>query len=199
MKKYILLLFHIIYLNIVGFSQSKNAVIYDKSPSVSYYFDWINSEWPGSHHQKILANLEFFQWMKDEYDMQLDLYLMDAGNLDQSPHWVEGAVSREEGLQYAYGSVEGERFRRKFPDGIEPLFEKAAYMNTNMGIWLGPDGYGETEQDALARQNMIVDFSRKYNFGIFKFDRACTDLRPEKEKYFIQTMKKCRGGQRCLL
>ena len=175
------------------FSQPRNSLIDKNYPSISYYFDWINSEWPGSHEQKVLANLEFFKWMKKTYDMQLDLYLMDAGNLDRSPGWVEEADTREEGLRYAYGDVNDKRFRSKYPNGIDPMFELASSMGTKMGIWLGPDGFGETLQDAIERQNMIVDFTRKYRFGIFKFDRACTDLRPDKEKYFIEMLKKCRS------
>jgi len=39
---------------------------------------------------------------------------------------------------------------------------------------------------------MLVKLYRDYHFELFKFDRACSDLCPEKQQYFIETLAACR-------
>lgn len=172
--------------------EDKKGGITEKTPSRSNYFDWINSEWPGSHQEKVMANLDFFEWMNHNYGMQLDIYHIDAGNIDRSPNWIPEAQSWEEGLAMAYGHIDDQRIREKFPEAFKPIVEKANGINTRMGIWLGPDGYGNTPEEAAKRRNMLVNFCKDYNMGLFKFDRACTDLSPENEDEFIKTMELCR-------
>ncbi len=169
------------------------SIINEKTPSRSNYFDWINSEWPGSNQEKVLANLDFFEWLHKEYGMQLDIYHMDAGNIDRSPGWIPEAKDYEEGKLLAYGHIDDARVREKFPDGFKSIVEKANGINTRMGIWLGPDGYGTTEEEAEKRTSMLVDFCKNYNFALFKFDAACTNLKPENEGKFIKTMELCRS------
>jgi len=169
------------------------SIINENTPSRSNYFDWINSEWPGSHQDKVLSNLDFFKWLYKEYGMQLDIYHMDAGNIDRSPDWISEAKDHGEGVTLAYGHIDDSRVREKFPDGFKSIVEKANGINTRMGIWLGPDGYGTTVEEADKRTSMLVDFCRNYNFAVFKFDAACTNLRPENEDKFINTISLCRS------
>ena len=61
-----------------------------------------------------------------------------------------------------------------------------------MGLWGGPDGYGESESDALSRREFLVHLCRDYNWALFKFDAVCGELRPEKRKEFEKTLVKCR-------
>jgi len=156
------------------------------TPSKAIYFDWINRNWYGSNEKKVEANLKFFKWLHDEYGMQLDIYLMDAADIDQGPN-----CAADPGLP-AYGSLETPWFKKRFPHGFGPLAELAKSFNCRLGVWLGPDGYGKTKDEALKRKEMLVKFCKEYNFALFKFDACCSDLSPENQKYFIETMKECR-------
>ncbi len=173
--------------------QKKAEPITEKTPSKSNYFDWINSEWPGSHQEKVMSNLDFFEWMHNDYGMQLDIYHIDAGNIDRSPYWIPDANSHKEALELCYGYIDDERVRSKFPEAFKTIVDKADGIGTRMGIWLGPDGYGTTPEETEKRRTMLVNFCRDYNFGLFKFDAACTDLDPENEDEFIKTMELCRS------
>ena len=118
--------------------------------------------------------------------MQLDIYLMDAADIDQGP-----ICAPDPGLP-AYGSLETPWFKKRFPNGFGPLVELARSFNCRLGVWLGPDGYGKTREEALKRKEMLVKFCKDYNFALFKFDACCSDLSPENQKYFIETMQECR-------
>lgn len=172
-----------------SFSQETHTpaqVINEFTPSRAVYFDWINRNWYGSNQKKIEANLRFFKWLHDEYGMQLDIYLMDAGDIDQGPNWADA-----HGLS-TYGSLETAWFKRRFPDGFAPLVDLARSFNCRLGIWLGPDGYGTTAEEAVKRKEMLVKFCKEYNFALFKFDACCSDLSNDNQQYFIETMKECR-------
>ncbi len=161
-------------------------LINETTPSKSVYFDWINRNWYGSNQNKIEANLKFFKWLHDEYGMQLDIYLMDAADIDQGPNCAAYI-----GLP-AYGSLETSWFKKRFPGGFGPIADMAKSFDCRLGVWLGPDGYGNTKDEALKRKEMLVKFCREYNFALFKFDACCSDLSPENQKYFIETMQECR-------
>ena len=156
------------------------------TPSKSIYFDWINRNWYGSNEKKIEANLNFFKWLHDEYGMQLDIYLMDAGDIDQGPNCAPDIDIP------TYGSLETPWFQKRFPNGFGPLVKLAKSFNCRLGVWLGPDGYGKTTEEAEKRKEMLVRFCKEYNFELFKFDACCSDLSPENQKYFIETMQECR-------
>jgi hypothetical protein len=173
--------------NISGQIDTARAkAIHEFTPSKAIYFDWINRNWYGSNQKKVEANLRFFKWLHEEYGMQLDIYLMDAGDIDQGPN-----CANSHGLP-AYGSLETEWFKRRFPDGFDPLVELAQSFNCRLGIWLGPDGYGTTTEEATIRKEMLVKFCKEYNFALFKFDACCSDLARENQKHFIETMQECR-------
>ena len=167
-------------------STKTNKGIDKFTPSKAIYFDWINRNWYGSNEKKVEANLNFFKWLHDEYGMQLDIYLMDAADIDQGPN-----CASDIGLP-AYGSLETPWFKKRFPHGLRPLVELAKSFNCRLGVWLGPDGYGKTPEEALKRKEMLVKFCKEYNFALFKFDACCSDLSPENQKYFIETMQECR-------
>jgi len=130
-------------LTVQAAAQEKAAgAVTENTPSKSIYFDWINRNWSGSNENKIKANLEFFKWLHDEYGMQLDIYLMDAGDIDQGPNCAPPSNLA------TYGSMETEWFKQRFPHGFEPLVKLAASFGCRLGIWLGPDGYGKTGDEA---------------------------------------------------
>lgn len=149
----------------------------ESTPSLAQYFSWINHTNEGPTEKQTLANLGFFQWMHDEFGMKLDIYAFDAGAIDGAGF---------------YGSMKSKRFKRQFPNGFGPIAEAAATFGCRLGIWGGPDGFGETEADARERIEQMVSLCRDYNFMLFKFDSVCGKLRPEKIKYFIEMMTECR-------
>ena len=167
-------------------SELNNKTINESTPSKSIYFDWINHNWFGPNEKKVEANLKFFKWLHDEYGMQLDIYLMDAADIDQGPN-----CAPDPGLP-AYGSTETPWFKNRFPNGFKHLAELAKSFNCRLGVWLGPDGYGNTKEEAMKRKEMLVSFCRDYHFSLFKFDACCSDLSPENQKYFIETIQECR-------
>ncbi len=149
----------------------------EKTPSRAQYFSWINNTNEGATEEHSQINLDFFKWLQDEYGMQLDIYAFDAGALD--------------GKRF-YGSVKSDRFKKQFPSGFDPIVEKAKSIGTRLGIWGGPDGFGDSPEEEAERTEQMVKLCRDYNFALFKFDAVCGPLRPEKEDAFINMMEKCR-------
>lgn len=149
----------------------------DKTPSKAQYFSWINNTNEGATEQHTQTNLDFFKWLKDEYGMQLDIYAFDAGAID--------------GKRF-YGSMKSDRFKQQFPYGFDSIYHKASELGIRLGVWGGPDGFGETTEDELERTEQMVSLCRDYDFALFKFDAVCGPLRPEKEDAFINMMQQCR-------
>lgn len=149
----------------------------EQSPSRAQYFSWINNTNEGTTEEQTLINLDFFKWLQDEYGMILDIYAFDAGAID--------------GKRF-YGDIHSERFKKQFPNGFDPLYKKAKSINTRLGVWGGPDGFGDTEKEKQARIDQMVSLCKDYEFALFKFDAVCGPLRPEKEDAFIEMMKACR-------
>ena len=57
----------------------------------------------------------------------------DAGNID--------------GPRY-YGSTKTDKFKNQFPNGFKPIYDKAKSFGCRLGVWLGPDGFGDTPEQA---------------------------------------------------
>ncbi|MEN1783628.1 MAG: hypothetical protein AAGF77_00685 [Bacteroidota bacterium] len=150
----------------------------EKTPSRSQYFSWINHTNEGPSEAQTLANLNFFKWLRETYGMQVDIYAFDAGAWD--------------GRNF-YGHQYPERFKTQFPNGFQKVFENAASINTRLGIWGGPDGFGNSKDEELERSNFMVGLCRDYNFALFKFDGVCGHLRPEKQDAFARMMTQCRN------
>lgn len=109
-----------------------------------------------------------FAELNKKYGMRLDIYAWDAGNLD--------------GAGEGYGNPDGEKLRAQYPRGYAPIAEYAAACGTRLGVWGGADGYGDTEEEAEKRRNILVSLCRDYRFGLFKFDTVCGVLRENKRK-----------------
>ncbi len=148
------------------------------TPSKPQYFSWINSTNEGSTEAQTLANLDYFRWLKDTYGMQLEIYAWDAGNLD--------------GSRETYENFESPKIKKQFPNGYAPLAEAAEKIGIRLGVWCGPDGFGNTEEEAAARHELMVSLCRDYHFAEFKIDGVCGQLRPEKRENFVKMMKECR-------
>jgi|GEM_PF-1560902 len=151
--------------------------ITELTPSIPQYFSWINNTNEGATEAHTRVNLEFFKWLHDEYGMKLGIYAWDAGNLDS---------------QRYYGSMTTDKFKRQFPNGWGPLAKLAQSFGCRLGIWGGPDGFGQTPADEKARTDMLVSMVRDYHVQLFKFDAVCGQLRDEKQPAFANAMSRCR-------
>ncbi len=149
----------------------------EKTPSKAQFFSWINNTNEGATEEHTMINLDFFGWLKSEYGMQLDIYAFDAGAID--------------GKRF-YGSIYSDRFKKQFPNGFDPVYEKAKSLGIRLGVWGGPDGFGDTEEEEKARIDQMVKLCQDYEFALFKFDAVCGPLRAEKEDAFIRMMTECR-------
>jgi hypothetical protein len=149
----------------------------EKTPSRAQYFSWINNTNEGATEQQTQINLEFFRWLQQEYGMILDIYAFDAGAIDGKGF---------------YGSIDSERFKRQFPNGFDPVYRTAKGIGTRLGVWGGPDGFGDTPEEEKGRIDMMVKLCRDYEFMLFKFDAVSGSLRPEKQDAFIKMMTDCR-------
>lgn len=149
----------------------------ESSPSRSHYFTWINNTNEGPTAEQTRANLEFFQWMHDEFGMVLDIYAFDAGAVD-APRY--------------YGKPTTRKFQQQFPQGFGPFARQAADFGGRLGVWLGPDGFGDTPEEEKARIDFLASLCRDHDFALFKMDAVCGQLRDEKQAAFIRLMEACR-------
>ncbi len=150
----------------------------EKTPSRAQYFSWVNSTNEGSTEAQTLTNLSFFRFMRDRFGMQIDIYAWDAGNLDGSG-----------GL---YAAQRRETLAEQYPNGYKPIADAAAKIGCRLGVWGGPDGYGDDPTTETERRELLVSLCRDYNFTLFKLDGVCGGLREEKQPSFVETMRKCR-------
>jgi len=151
--------------------------ITELTPSIPQYFSWINNTNEGATEAHTLINLRFFKWLHDEYGMKLGIYAWDAGNLDS---------------QRYYGSMTTDKFKAQFPNGWGPSARLARSFGCRLGIWGGPDGFGQTPAEEKARTDMLVTMVRDYGVQLFKFDAVCGQLRDEKQPAFANAMSRCR-------
>lgn len=149
----------------------------ETTPSQAHYFTWINNTNEGPMASQTSANLAFFQWLHDEYGMTLDIYAFDAGAID-APEY--------------YGSTATRKFKQQFPQGFGPFAEQAKGFGGRLGVWLGPDGFGNTPEEEKARIDLLAGLCRDQNFKLFKMDAVCGQLRDEKQEAFIRLMQACR-------
>jgi hypothetical protein len=149
----------------------------ETTPSRSQYFSWINNTNEGTTEEHTLINFNFFEWLKSTYGMQLDIYAFDAGAID--------------GAKF-YGKVNSERFKKQFPNSFNKIYEEAKNLGFKLGVWGGPDGFGNSKQEAQDRIDMMVKLCKDFEFDLFKFDKVCGPLPLSHEDYFITMMKECR-------
>ncbi len=148
----------------------------ENTVSQAHYFTWINNTAGGAPERQTLINLDFFRWLLETYGMRLDIYAFDADILD-------GA---------GYFSLKSEKFLKNYPSSFGPVSREAASLGIRLGVWLGPDGFGDTPQAEQDRIDMLVSLCRDFHFRLFKMDTV-SPLRPEKQDAFIRAMRECRS------
>ncbi len=149
----------------------------EDSPSHAHYFTWINNTNEGPTAEQTKVNLAFFQWLKDQYGMTLDIYAFDAGAVDAPSY---------------YGSPDTRKFKGQFPEGFGPFAKQAEAFGGRLGVWLGPDGFGNTPEEEKARIDFLASLGKDFNFQLFKMDAVCGQLRDEKQDSFIRLMTEVR-------
>jgi|GEM_PF-134149 len=161
----------------------------ETTPSLFHYFDWINSQYEGTTEAHTLVNLDFFEWLHDEFGMAIDIYSLDVGNVDDGP--FTAGVGRV--IPTHCGTLANREFGEQFPDGFGPLVHKARSFGCRLGIWLGPDGFGTTPEDEQARIDMMVGLCRDHDFRMFKLDSVAGGLRPEKQAALARALRESRS------
>jgi hypothetical protein len=150
----------------------------ERTPSRPQYFSWISSTNEGATEAQTLANLSYFKYLKDTYGMQIEIYALDAGNLD--------------GAAGSYETMDSPKIRAQYPQGYGNISRAAAEIGAKLGMWGGPDGFGDTPESAAARHEQMVSLCRDYGFELFKFDGVCGELREEYQPNFVNMMTECR-------
>lgn len=179
MKRIIVISFLSFALMTPANAQASLAGADESTPSHSEYFTWINHSFEGPTAQTVMAGLDFFKYLQDAYGMHLDIFALDAGTID--------------GWNF-YDSMDSPRVRRHFPDGFGPIAEFSRQNGIRLGMWCGPDGFGETDEDAQKRLDMMLSLADDYNVGLFKMDACCGPLRPEKNVWVERMMSTIRAN-----
>src|SRR5271157_172036 len=165
------------------FLKTRDETIYpgadESTPSYAHYFSWINNTNEGATEEQTLKNLDFFAFLRREYGMVLDIYAFDCGALD--------------GPSNKYGKFDSEKSQYQWPNGWGIVHEKAKSIGCRLGLWGGPDGFGDTEASAQDRINLISGLCRDYDLLLLKVDGVGGQLRPEKQKYFVEMMQQSRA------
>ncbi len=90
--------------------------------------------------------------------MQLDCYAFDAGNLD---------------MQGEHGSTDSQKFKTEFPDGFGRIAAKTKAIGCRLGMWAGPDGFGDTPEEEQQRSDMMVRLCRDDQFALRGASGSC--------------------------
>jgi hypothetical protein len=143
---------------------------------VAHFFTWINNTAGGSPEAQTFINLDFFKWLRDEYGMRLDSYAFDADILDGGGK---------------YYNLTSPKFLKNYPASFGPVAKAAGALGIRLGVWLGPDGFGDTPEEEKERITTLVSLARDFNFRVLKMDTV-SKLRPEKQDAFIRAMKEAR-------
>ncbi len=150
----------------------------ERTPSRPQYFSWINNTNEGATEAHTLTNLSYFKYLKEQYGMEIEIYALDAGNLD-------GAFGR-------YETMDSPKIQAQYPCGYGNISRAASDIGAKLGMWGGPDGFGDTKESAAARREQMISLCRDYGFDLFKFDGVCGELRAEYQKNFVDMMTECR-------
>jgi len=148
------------------------------TPSKAQYFSWINNTNEGSTEAHTHANFDYFEWMKEKYGMQLDIYAWDAGNLD--------------GARGTYQYLDSPKIVKQFPNGYGPLAKRARELGFRMGVWCGAGGYGDTPESEKKRYDTFIKLCRDFDFGLFKIDTVCGILDESRQLLYKKMIDECR-------
>jgi hypothetical protein len=127
----------------------------------TFYFDWLCHDNSGPRESEVLANFAALRRLKELYGLQFDIYNSDAGLVES---------------QGAYYPQFKANFLSRFPAGLKPLAEGSKALGMRLGLWLGPDGFGERPEEMAARREQLLSWVRDFNVGLFKMDTVVSEL-----------------------
>jgi len=135
---------------------------------VSLYFDWLTHASEGPKEHEIQKQLSMLRMLQNEFDVNFDIYAVD-----------DGAVETRWGLTF-------EKYRpqhdRLYPSGLKKSTQQAQDMGMSFGIWIGPDGFGESELSARKRIHEVVNMIEEWNIRLIKMD-ICVSVPLGKDRY----------------
>lgn len=137
---------------------------------VTFYFDWLCHDNSGPRESEVLANFAALRRLKELYGLQFDIYNSDAGLVES------------QGTYYPQFKA---NFLSRFPAGLKPLAEGSKALGMRLGLWLGPDGFGERPEEMAARREQLLSWVRDFNVGLFKMDTVVSEL-AHPDKYILE-------------
>lgn len=137
---------------------------------VTFYFDWLCHDNSGPRESEVLANFAALRRLKELYGLQFDIYNSDAGLVES------------QGTYYPQFKA---NFLSRFPAGLKPLAEGSKALGMRLGLWLGPDGFGETPDAMAARREQLLSWVRDFNVGLFKLDTVVSEL-SHPDRYILE-------------
>jgi hypothetical protein len=136
----------------------------------TFYFDWLCHDNSGPRESEVLANFAALRRLKELYGLRFDIYNSDAGLVEsQGTYFPEFKAN----------------FLSRFPAGLRPLAEGSKALGMRLGLWLGPDGFGETPEAMAARREQLLSWVRDFNVGLFKMDTVVSEL-DHPDKYILE-------------
>jgi hypothetical protein len=127
----------------------------------TFYFDWLCHDNSGPRESEVLANFAALRRLRELYGLRFDIYNSDAGLVEsQGTYFPEFKAN----------------FLSRFPAGLKPLAEGSKALGMRLGLWLGPDGFGEKPGEMAARREQLLSWVRDFNVGLFKMDTVVSEL-----------------------
>jgi len=153
-----------------AFGRYIQAIRVNRVDFTTLYFDWLCHDNSGPLESEILANFAVLKKLKELYGFQFDIYNSDAGLVES-----QGTYFPE------YRAV----FDKRFPQGLRTIADAARELDMKLGLWIGPDGFGETPESMAARREQLVEWVRDFNVGLFKLDTVVSPLHHD-DKYILE-------------
>lgn len=136
----------------------------------TFYFDWLCHDNSGPRESEVLANFAALRRLKELYGLQFDIYNSDAGLVES------------QGTYYPQFKA---NFLSRFPAGLGPLAKASEELGMRLGLWIGPDGFGETPEEMKARREQLLSWVRDFNVGLFKLDTVVSEL-AHPDRYILE-------------
>jgi hypothetical protein len=136
----------------------------------TFYFDWLCHDNSGPRESEVLANFAALLRLKELYGLQFDIYNSDAGLVES------------QGTYYPQFKA---NFLSRFPAGLKPLAEGSKALGMRLGLWLGPDGFGDRAEAMTARKEQLLSWVRDFNVGLFKLDTVVSEL-AHPDRYILE-------------
>lgn len=122
----------------------------------AFYFDWLTHGSEGPTESEMEAQFDLLERLRDEFGVQFDIYAVD-----------DGAVETRWGMMFDSYRLEHDR---RFPRGMKRLTDRARGLGMDFGVWIGPDGFGESPEEERQRIDTIVRMIEDWNVRLFKMD-----------------------------